>query len=96
MAWLRFGLFMSLLWLFLVRGGFVCPCRRVAFGVGFGRSVWQWFRFSTLLVGGRDPSPWLRSFACAVVSYLFSLFGAACWSTQAKMGCLRNKLVAFK
>ena len=35
-----FGLLLRLwLWLFRVRGGFVCPLRWFAFGVGFGRPV---------------------------------------------------------
>ena len=44
--WLRFGLFMSRLCPFRVRGGFAWPCFWVAFGVCFGRSAWRWFRLS--------------------------------------------------
>ena len=49
--WFRHGLCMSRLWLSRVRGGFVCPCRWVAFGFGFGRPAWRWFRLA--YVGSR-------------------------------------------
>ena len=42
---------MSRLWQFRVRGGVVCPCRWVAFVVGFGRPAWHWFR--VVKVGAR-------------------------------------------
>ena len=64
------------LWLFHVRGGFVCPfVRSFAFGVGFGHSAGRWFRFSTMLF-----RVWfwfgLGRSACAVLSF-FSFLGSA-------------------
>ena len=71
------------------RGGFVCRCW-FAFGVGFGfgRPAWRWFRLSLFLVLvwcwfwssafglGFGRVRWFR--------FIFPLFGASCWSTQAK------------
>ena len=45
-GWLRLGLLRRLcLWLLRVSGGFVCSFRWFAFGVGFARPEWRWFRF---------------------------------------------------
>ena len=122
-AWLRIGLFTSRLRMFRVRGGFVCPCRWVAFGVGFfGRSARRWFRLSQfwfafavgfflrvlcLFALGVGPLRRVRRFRFSALLVVcghsrfasvlvvlrvrwfriaFSLFGAECLSTHAKIG----------
>ena len=87
--WLRYGLLCRLwLWLFRARGGLVCPLRWFAFGVGFGRPAWRWFRSSLMLV---RVWCWFWSFAFGLgfglarrFRSVFPLFGASCWSTHAK------------
>ena len=74
-GWLWFGLLRRLcLWLFRVRGGFVCRFCWFAFGVGFGLPVWRWFRWSLMFVrvwcwflSILRAWPWFWS--CAVVSF---------------------------
>ena len=67
-----FGLLCRLwLWLFRVRGGFVCPFRRFAFGVG--RPVWRRFRLSIML-GRAWGRVWLR--CVRLFRFVCSRFGA--------------------
>ena len=77
---------LSRLWLFRVRGGFVCPFRWFAFGVGFGRPAWRMFRLSLML-----DRVWLGPSRLALVFVMCGgfvsfcpLFGASRWSTQAE------------
>ena len=89
-GWLRFGLLRRLwLWLFRVRGGFVCPFCWFASAVGFGRPALRWFRLSLMFV---RVWCWFWSFAFGLgfgrvwwFRFIFPLFGASSWSAQAKI-----------
>ena len=102
-GWLWFGLLCRLwLWLFCVRGGFVCPFRLFAFGVGYGLSSCVVVSFVRLLV---RVWCWFWSFQGAAVSFVLivsrlfwsffvcgvsvsfvALYRASCWETQSEFG----------